>query len=181
MTIESEITNRHTSDGTFQLSVLAAILSGGKNPADFIDSAKQLYNQTELNLCYDDERHRNNAESMIGCEEELRLAEISVWFKPNLDSDELRGYLSDKGFVMKKAETVRRNLREFFKETGQDKNLTALKSSLSKTGRARLLKTTIDEFIRYRKKRKSEGGKKSFLTRKKGAAKEMLPRKKIAR
>ena len=161
----------------YALAVLAAQLSGGENPEKHLHAAYKLYCAANCEL---EQRNMSIALNRAGREMDgvaLEKGYAHMWLDLNSDWDELREYLSVNGLSMKKAETVRRNLREFFKEKGQDKKLIALKSSLGRNGRVRLLETTIDEFIRYRKKRKSEGGKKSHRTKKKRAARKTTAKK----
>ena len=108
--------------------------------------------------------HDDNA---AWCEEQFRLKELNVLFDPNSDWDELREYLSEKlRPALKKAVTIHRNLREYFNETGQPEKARTLKSSLA-SGKTHILKTTIDEFVKFKKGRKSDGGKKNHRTRQK--------------
>jgi len=182
MTIESDSTeNQHPIEPSelkvLGLAMIAAQLSGGRDPEKHLLAAYKLY------CAADDALIRINMG--IQWDREYRGMDIKalekeyahMWLDLNSDWDELREYLSVNGLSMQKAETVHRNLREFFKEKGQDKKLIALKSSLGRNGRVRLLETTIDEFIRYRKKRKSEGGKKSHRTKKKKAARKTTAKK----
>ena len=182
MTIESDSTeNQHAIEPSelqvLGLAMIAAQLSGGRDPEEHLPAAYKLYCAADDDLIQINMWIARKREDR-GMDVEAELKRYAhMWLDLNSDWDELREYLSVNGLSMKKAETVRRNLRGFFKETGQDKKLIALKSSLGRNGRARLFETTIDEFIRYRKKRKSEGGKKSHRTKKKRAARKTTAKK----
>jgi len=157
--------------------MLAAQLSGGENPEKHLHAAYKLYCAADCEL---ERRNMSIALDRAGREMDVEALEkeyAHMWLDLDSNSDELREYLSVNGLSMKKAETVCRNLREFFKETGQQEKWSDLKSSLKRDGCARLFKTTIDEFIRYRKQRKSEGGKKSHQTKKKRAARKTTAKK----
>ena len=118
--------------------------------------------------------HDDNA---AWCEEQFRFKELNVLFDPNSDWDELREYLSGKlRPALKKAVTIRRNLREYFNETGQPEKARELRSRLS-NGKTHILKTTIDEFVKFKKVRQSEGGKKSHRTRQKQAGRTNAAKK----
>ena len=86
-------------------------------------------------------------------------------------------YLHEKGLRLEKLETVRANLREFLNETGRLDEARAMKSDLRKQTCTKLLITTVDEFIRFKKGRKSDGGKKSHRTRQKRAARTNTAKK----
>jgi hypothetical protein len=190
MTTESNFTNKHHSPTPFEIASLAAQLSGGKDPKKHLWNAYNLYWEAVRGL---DRRARDKIEAgelSVYAEEARKLAEGSLFFAPNADADQLRLYLQSNGINLKKGETVRRNLREYFIETGQRKKAALLKSSLAelpselpwetKGGEhpfTRIKRTTIDEFIRHKKKRKSEGGKKSYRTKKKRAARKTTAKK----
>ena len=157
--------------------MLAAQLSGGENPEKHLHAAYKLYCAANCELEQRNMSIRLNRAARETDFEALEKEYAYMCLDLNSDRDELREYLSDNGFSMKKPETVHRNLREFFKEKGQDEKLIALKSSLGRNGRALLFKNTIDEFIRYRKKRKSEGGKKSHLTKQKRSTRKTAAKK----
>ena len=171
MTIDSDLTSsrnpRARVDPTsFEIVSIATQLSKGKDPEEYLHPAIDLYWATtnKLEELKDDYEAAKYSIPLI--EELSRREEPSVSFYPNSDWDELREYLQGKGLPMKKAETVRRNLREYFNEKGQHEKARKLKSSMSRGG-ARILETTIDEFVKFKKKRKSEGGKKSHRTKQK--------------
>ena len=182
MTIESDSTeNQHAIEPSelkvLGLAMIAAQLSGGRDPEKHLPAAYKLYCAADDDLIQINMWIARKREDRGMDVEALEKEYAHMWLDLNSDWDELREYLSVNGLSMKKAETVRRHLREFFKEKGQDKKLIALKSSLGRNGSVRILETTIDEFIRYRKQQKSEGGKKSHLTKKKRSARKTTAKK----
>ena len=181
MTIEIDFTISRHFPTPFEIASLAAQLPGGKNPEKHLKAAFDLY-WAAFRKCNRRARDQIEAgEIGVDSEKARKFAEGSLLFVPSAETDQLRLYLESNGITLKKkGETVRRNLREYFIETGQGKKADQLRSSLAeppfelpwetKGGDhpfTRIKRTIIDEFIRHKKKRKSEGGKKSFLTRKK--------------
>jgi len=190
MTTESNFTNNHHSPTPFEIASLAKQLSGGKNPKKHVGAAYDLY-WAAFREC--NRRARDQielGEIRVDFEKARKLYEGSLLFVPSAETDQLRLYLQSNGIRLKKGETVRRNLREYFIETGQRKKAALLRSSLAeppfelpwetKGGEhpfTRIKRTTIDEFIRHKKKRKSDGGKKSHRTKKKKAARKTTAKK----
>ena len=181
MTIDSDLTSSrnpqaHVDPTSFEIALIAAQLSKGKDPEKYLHPAIDLYWAANNKLEWLEDDYKIDVLNLPLFESLFRREEPSVRFDPNSDWDELRGYLQRKGLTMKKAATVRRNLREYFNEKGQHEKARELKSSMSRGG-ARILETTIDEFVKFKKKRKSEGGKKSHRTKQKRSARTNAAKK----
>lgn len=169
MTIDSDLTSNrnpgtYVSPTPFEIASIAAVLSKGKNPKEHLSPARNLWIAANHTLEEFDLMESDHDDNVARWKEEFRFNELHVLFDPNSDWDELREYLSEKlRPALKKAVTIRRNLREYYNETGQPEKARALKSSLA-SGKTHILKTTIDEFVKFKKGRKSDGGKKSQCT-----------------
>ena len=165
MAIESDSTPSRHIPTPFEIASIAAQLSNGKNPEKHLRAAIQLYWRADY--------------SIKKIEEELEDFEMQEAFDKEQSRyllltkngpDTLRQYLEEKGLRLKKPETVHKNLRSFLNETGRAKEVIALKADLKKLGCAKILITTVDEFVSFKKKRKSEGGKRSHRARQNGPA-----------
>ena len=100
-----------------------------------------------------------------------------VWFEPNSDWDQISDYLQIKGCPLKNTETILRNLRDFFTDTDQLDMLQSLDRQIKRKGVAHIPKSVVDQLIRSKKQRKSEGGKKSFRTRQERSARTIVAKK----
>ena len=147
----------------YALAMLAAQMSGGENREKYLRPAYELYCAANHVL------HEIAEEDWVSLDvdECHRRMKEWVWFEPNSDWDQIRDYLQIKGCPLKNSETIRRNFRVFFTDTDQLDMLQTLNRQIKRMGKAHIPKSVVDQFIRHKKKRKSEGGKKSFLTRKK--------------
>ena len=168
MTIDSDLTSNrnprtYVDPTPFEIASIAAQLSHGKDPEKYIRPAYNLYWAAFR------EAKRRDDEALESAHQESWDKENAqyLFFCTNTDSDPLRMYLHEKGLRLEKFETVRTNLRKFLNETGRLDEARAMKSDLRKQTCTKLLITTVDEFIRFKKGRKSDGGKKSHRTRQK--------------
>ena len=178
MTIDSDLTSSrnpqaHVDPTSFEIALIAAQLSKGKDPEKYLCPAYNLYWAAFR------EAKRRDDEALESVHQESWDKENAqyLFFCTNTDSDPLRMYLHEKGLRLEKFETVRTNLRKFLNETGRLDEARAMKADLRKLGITRLLITTVDEFIRFKKGRKSEGGKKSHRTRQKRATRTNAAKK----
>ena len=101
MTIDSDLMNNrnprtYNSPTPFEIASLAAQLSGGKDPKKHLWNAYNLYWEAVRGL---DRRARDEIEAgelSIDSEKARKLAEGSLFFAPNADTDQLRLYLVDR-------------------------------------------------------------------------------------
>jgi hypothetical protein len=170
MTIESDSAPSQQSPKPYEIASIAAQLSNGKNPEKHLSAAINLYWAARREL-EDDYVADCNHDNMVAYQErDYQFKQKNVLFDTNSDWDGLREYLQGKmSRPLKKAQSVRDNLNEFFNETGQHEKARTLKLRLS-SGKTHIPKSILDEFISFKKRRKSEGGKKSHRTRQNGPA-----------
>lgn len=170
MAIESDSTPSRHIPTPFEIASIAAQLSNGKNPEKHLSAAINLYwaARCELEDYYDSCSAHDDM--VAKHERDYQFKQQNVLFDTNSDWDELRQYLQENmSRPLKKAQSVRDNLNEFFNETGQHEKARVLKLKLS-SGKAYIPKATLDEFVSFKKKRKSEGGKRSHRARQNGPA-----------
>ena len=166
MTIESDSAPSQQSPSPYEIASIAAQLSNGKNPEKHLTPAINLYWAARREL--EDWANADSQHDADIADDEIR--QQYVLFDTNSDWDGLREYLQGKmSRPLKKAQSVRDNLNEFFNETGQHENARKLKLKLSR-GWTHIPKSILDEFVSFKKRRKSEGGKKSHRTRQNGPA-----------
>ena len=168
MTIDSDLTSNrnprtYVDPTPFEIASIAAQLSHGKDPEKYIRPAYNLYWAAFLEAKRRDDAVQESTRQDAWDKENDQY----LYFCTNSASDPLRMYLYEKGLRLEKFETVRTNLRKFLNETGRLDEARAMKSDLRKQSVTKLLITTVDEFIRFKKGRQSEGGKKSHRTRQK--------------
>ena len=178
MTIDSDLTSNrnprtHVSPTPFEIASIAAQLSNGKNPEKYLIPAYHLY----WAAFREAKRREDEAHELVREEAWDKENDQYLYFFTTTDSDPLRLYLHEKGLRFKKIETVRANLRKFLNETGRLVEARTMKADLRKQGVTKLLITTIDEFIRLKKGRQSDGGKKSHRTRQKSATRTNAAKK----
>jgi hypothetical protein len=185
MTIDSDLTSSrnprtHVDPTPFEIASIAAQLSKGKDPEKHLRPAIDLY-RAAYSVVYqefmDSHDMQSDQDDMVAAHErQVRFDQLNVWFDPNSDWDDLRKYLHGKGLTLKKAQTVRQNLRKYFKETGQPEKARKLRSDLS-NGKTHILKTDLDELVQLKKGRRSDGGKRSHRTRQKRATRTIVAKK----
>lgn len=178
MTIESDSTENWHEPPPFDpepyaLAMLAAQLSGGENPEKYLRPAYELCGAAKHVL------HEIADEEVIALDfdECCRRRKEWVWFEPNSDWDQIRDYLQIKGCKLQNSETILRNLRVFFTDTDQLDMLQTLNRHIKRMGKAHIPKSVVDQLIRSKKQRKSEGGKKSFKTRQERSAPTIVAKK----
>jgi len=157
----------------FEIASIAAQLSNGKDPEKYLCPAYNLY----FAAFREAKRRDDEAQESAHQDAWYKENEQYLYFCTNSALDPLRMYLHEKGLRFKKIETVRANLRKFLNETGRLVEARTMKADLRKQGVTKLLITTIDEFIRLKKGRQSDGGKKSHRTRQKSATRTNAAKK----
>jgi hypothetical protein len=150
----------------YRLAVIAALISGGKEPRMYLPAALELYCEAlDFLEFYDNEFEF----------EHLRAAlpdhfGPKIDFKRHDDWDDAREYLQNHGCHLKTAKAFLRNYRELcirLREEKQSEEDAVQKYKIAlKQDVISIPRRWLDELIKQKKAKKAMGGKKSQQTRK---------------
>ncbi len=155
----------------FEIAVLAALLSKGDDkPKDHLDEAITLLDDAIVKI----DNYHEFMELVADGESDKREREKHAEFDPGKDwDDEVRKYLAPKlKRPPKKAATFKRSFRDFLKTTGPKERLDFFNEKLAKRKFFHVPKLWLDEFVVFKKDRRSKGGKKSHQVRRQKGGKE---------